>query len=203
MTLHSVHPATVPPPAVPLAGPRTSLRVVEPRDYPWIRDLTSRGTNLVQWRDRGQTTRPEQFVENLWAGVVAQFVVERRSTGEPLGVVTCFGVDQRNRHAHLAVLFDPDAASGRGWRAEALVLFVNYVFEVFDLRKLYAEVLEFNLPEIASAVGRYVAEEGVLVDHEYLGGRYWDMHLLAIHRDGFLAHRDRLLRRLAPVDAPG
>ncbi len=199
----SIH-AVADPGSVALEGARTRLRVVEPRDYPWLRQLASSGPNLVRWRDRGQTSRPEQFVEHLWQGVIAQFVVESRRTAEPLGLVSCFGVDQRNRHAHVAVLFDPDAATGRLWRAEAVLLFVHYVFEVFDLRKLYAEVLELNLPQLTSVVGRYATQEGVLVDHEYFAGRYWDVHLLAIHRDAFARASDRVLRRVvAPLDVTG
>jgi len=182
-----------------LHGTRTTLRVVDPADYPFLRQLASSDTTLLRWRDRGQTPRPEQFVENLWAGVVAQFVVERRATGQPLGLVSCYAADARNRIAHLAVLFDPDADTGRRWRIEGVLLFVNYLFEAFDLRKLYAEVPAFNLDEIRSGIGRLFEEEGRLIDHEYLGGRYWDMHLLALHRERFLVQRHRLLPGLVPA----
>jgi RimJ/RimL family protein N-acetyltransferase len=188
---------TVPMPA--LAGPRTVLRQIEPGDYPFLRSLASLPENLVCWRERGVTRRPEEFVDQLWGGTIAQFVVARKAGGQPIGLVSAFGADMRNRHAHLGVLFDPNAQRGSGWRMESVALFLGYLFDVFEFHKLYAEVLDFNLGRFASGLGRYFTEEGCLVDHEYLYGRRWDLHVLAIHRDQFDRYRPRLARILAPV----
>jgi acyl carrier protein/RimJ/RimL family protein N-acetyltransferase len=172
---------------------RVRLRALAPPDYEWLYALTTRADNLVRWRDRGQTFRIEAWVDRLWAGVAAQFVVES-AAGRPLGLVTVFNHDARNRHARLATIFD-DRVSLPGWRLEGVGLLVNYAFEVFDLKKLYAEVVDFNYPAFESGLGRLFVEEGTLVDYEYAHGRFWPVHVLAIDRARFADFFDQWLPR--------
>ena len=75
---------------------------------------------------------------------------------------------------------------------EAFMLFLDYLFTVFGFRKLYGEVLEFNLTSFRSIIGKIAHEEGRLRDHEYFDGRYWDLVFLAIYREEWEAKRERL-----------
>jgi len=179
-------------PTAELVGRRVVLRLVDPSDYPWLRALMGDPAVLVRFRDRGVTVRPEQFVDQLWAGVVAQFVV-CRTDGQPLGLVAAFAADHRNRHAHVAVLFDPAATSGAGWRLEAVALFVGYLFDVFGFAKLYGEIVEFNWAAWQSGAGRFFEVEGCLRGHEYHAGRWWDTYVVAVYPEAFAAQRRRLL----------
>jgi len=199
-------PAPAQPGQVLLQTRRTRLRPVAPPDYEWLYGLTTRADNLVRWRDRGQTFRIEEWVDRLWAGVAAQFVVESTASAQPLGLVTVYNHDARNRHARLATIFD-DAASEPGWRLEGVGLMVNYAFEVFDLLKIYAEVVDFNYPAFASGLDRLFVEEGTLLDYEYAHGRFWPVHVLAIDRRRFERFLEQWLPRslgtgLVPA-APG
>jgi RimJ/RimL family protein N-acetyltransferase len=171
------------PGSVPMSTRRVRLRTLEPPDYEWLHRLTTAEHLLVRWRDRGQTFRIEEWLDRLWAGVAAQFVVTD-AADRPLGLVTIYHHDAHNRHARLAVVFEPGSAA-TGWRLEGVLLAVNYAFEVFDLVKLYADVVDFNLPAFASGLDRWFVREGLLVDHEYAHGRHWPVHVLATSRDRF------------------
>jgi acyl carrier protein len=189
------HPAPSSRPGqVLMATRRVRLRALAPPDYEWLHELTTRPDNLVRWRDRGQTFRVEEWVDRLWAGVAAQFVVVEVATDTPIGLVTIYHHDTPNRHARLAALFD-DVRSAPGWRVEGIGLLLLYAFEVLDVLKLYAEVVDFNLDRFASGLGPLFVEEGLLVDYEYAHGRHWPVHVLAVTRERFTAFADEWLPR--------
>jgi RimJ/RimL family protein N-acetyltransferase len=192
-------PPPSPPGQVRLATRRVQLRPVAPPDYEWLYDLTTRPDNLVRWRDRGQTFRIEEWVDRLWSGVAAQFVAVASASSTPVGLVTLYNHDARNRHARIAAIFD-DQQSHAGWRLEAFGLLLDYAFEVFDVIKLYAEVVDFNFAAFSSGLDDLFVQEGLLHDHEYAHGRHWPVHLLAFPRARWVAFRDLWLpRSLGPL----
>jgi RimJ/RimL family protein N-acetyltransferase/acyl carrier protein len=187
-------PAEPAPGEVLMATRRVRLRPVVPPDYEWLYELTTSQEHLVRWRDRGHTYRIEEWIDRLWSGVAAQFVAESVETGRPIGLVTIYHHDARNRHARIAAIFD-ERTSAPGWRLEGVGLAVHYAFETFDLLKLYAEAVDFNYSAFASGAGRFFVEEGLLTDYEYAHGRHWSVHVLGLHRDRFIELRDEWLPR--------
>ncbi len=184
ITPRMTRPAS-PPVSSPLESSSIVLRPVTGADEPYLYRLLTSGDHLVRYRLRGMTPSPESFHQFVWDRVVAQFVAVTHQ-GQPVGVVSCFDPDFRNRYAYVAAVADP-SVQGNGLMAEATRLFVSYVFGEFDLRKLYAESLEPNYEQFAHGAGRLFEVEGRLRDHEYLGGRYVDALLLAAHRDTWMA----------------
>jgi RimJ/RimL family protein N-acetyltransferase len=189
---------TVTPPrgvdAVPvLSGRYVALRAVTNADYEWLIRLQTAPENMIRWRYRGTTPSPEMLIQTLWQGVLAQFIVERRDTGAPIGLVVAYNPEFRHGYASLAAIFDP-AYEKAGWTLEATAILVAYLFESFPFRKLYLEVIEFNYERLASGAGSIFHVEGCSRDHEFHFGRYWHQYLLAIYRDEFAA----LLARLTP-----
>jgi RimJ/RimL family protein N-acetyltransferase/acyl carrier protein len=170
---------------------RPLLEVPTPRDADYLLQLHTTGDHLVRYRLRGLTPSPESFHRLLWEGVTAQFVV-RTEAGAPVGLVSCFGADFRNRHAHIGVLGDP-AWHGSGVLIAGAWRFIGYLFAEFDLRKLYAEVLETNFAAMRTGVGRLFEIEGRLAGHEYLDGGYQDLFVLALDRDRWRGQHERLV----------
>jgi RimJ/RimL family protein N-acetyltransferase/acyl carrier protein len=168
-----------------------SLDVPTAGDTDYLLRLHTIGEHLVRYRLRGQTPSPESFHRLLWEGVVAQFIL-RSDSGAPVGLVSCFGADFRNRHAHIGVLGDP-AWHGSGVLIAGAWRFVGYLFAEFDFRKLYAEVLEANFAAMRTGVGRLFEIEGRLTHHEYLGGGYQDVLVLALDRERWRAQHERLV----------
>jgi RimJ/RimL family protein N-acetyltransferase/acyl carrier protein len=162
------------------------------RDFDYLFQLHATGDHLVRYRLRGVTPNPDSFHRLLWEGVTAQFVV-RCERGSPIGLVSCFGADFRNRHAHIGVLGDP------AWRNSGLLIagawrFIGYLFSGFDLRKLYAEVLASNFERLATGLGRLFELEGRLTGHEYIDGGYQDLLVLALDRDRWRLQEQRMTR---------
>lgn len=177
-----------------LTGRWTLLRVVNPSDYEFLHRSETSLPELLTYRQRGVTLPPEEYVRTLRQGVQAQFVVCKKATEEPVGVVALYGADFRNRHGRVAGQLFTDARSG-GWATEGFALFIDYCFRTFDLRKLYFEVNEFNLPKLEFLSRAPFQQEGQLVGHEYLNGHHWDQYIFALHaREWFPASAGRLGR---------
>lgn len=183
-----------------LVGTRVALRVISGADYEFIRRLEYHPNHIVTYRQRGVTVSPEQHALSLWQGVLVQFMICDRRNGKPLGLVAAFNYDARNSHVHFAVVLVPEA-SRKGWPLEGVALFIDYLFQTFPLRKLYSEVLEFNVRQFGSALSVIFEEEGRLREHEYYDGRYWDRLILSISRKGWRAFRSEPSSRLARLHA--
>jgi RimJ/RimL family protein N-acetyltransferase len=180
-------------PSVPLAGRRVRLRAVLASDYEFLFQLAVDERTAPHWRYRGAPPRPEAFIGELWDGVLTQFIVERKDRSERLGLVTAYDARARDGHCHIATLFRPDT---RIWPLEAVFLFVNFLFAEFGFRKLYGEVIDYNLDAFASTIGRWIEHEGLLRGHELHAGQYWDVHIVALWKERFDRDRDRLLARI-------
>ena len=160
------------------------------RDYDFLYRLYSDGDHLVRYRLRGRTPSPEAFVRFLWDQVLAQFIVESRE-GRPIGIVSSFEPDFRNRYVYIAACSVAEFES-TGLVLEGVALLVSYLFETFDFRKVYAESLESNYAQFALGEGRIFDVEGRLKEHEYVHGRYQDFVLLAVFRDAWRDHHLRI-----------
>jgi RimJ/RimL family protein N-acetyltransferase len=158
------------------------LRPVSPADIGPLYELALDPDVLWRWRSRGTTPSPESFAQNLWSETLVQFVVCTPDSARPLGLVTAYHADLRNRWAYIAAVMAPSTWR-QGWPLEASMLLIDYLFRIFDLRKLYLESLEFNASQYSSAVGSFLVEESRLVAHEYYSGRWWDLITYALYRD--------------------
>jgi RimJ/RimL family protein N-acetyltransferase len=61
--------------------------------------------------------------------------------------------------------------------------FFELLFGNWNLRKIYAEVPEYNLDVVWGAEQSLFEEEGRLREVEFLDGRWWDQSIGALSRD--------------------
>ena len=186
-------PSSAQAPSAPpnrLVGRTVRIRPVEARDYDFLFRLYTDGDHLVRYRLRGSTPSPEAFLRFLWDQVVAQFIVENRD-GRTIGLTSAFEPDFRNRFISIAAC-SVDHLESSGLVLEGVALLVSYLFENFDLRKVYAESLERNYAQFSMGEGRLFEIEGRMREHEYIDGRYEDVILLAIHRDAWRDQHERI-----------
>lgn len=164
------------------------LAAVAPADHAELFRLFTTGEHLTRYRLRGTTPSPEVFHRQVWDRVLVQFAVRAVAEGPLLGLVTAFDPDLRNRHVHVAAVAHPSVV-GSGLVAQATMQLVDHLFAEFDLRKVCAEALEQNLVRFASGAGRWFEVEGRLREHEYVGGAYEDVVLLAATREAWTRRR--------------
>ena len=185
-----------------LQGGCTRLRPLAQNDYAYLYELSLSAVNSARWRYRGATPSPEQFVSDLWNGVQAQFMIETPEPRKRAGLVVAYNADQANGTVHLGVLID-GAHHRRVWPLEGVLLFVDYLFQHWAFRKVYAETSGFNAAHFGSGAGRLFEEEGRLRDHQYFHGRYWDQVIYSVTREHWsLCGRPLLARFRAGGGAP-
>jgi RimJ/RimL family protein N-acetyltransferase len=178
-----------------LEGWRVRLRPLEQSDYDRLYKLSLHPSVASRWRFRGTTPSPTAFNSILWHGVDTQFGVEQKSDGRLIGLVTSYNTDIENRFTYLSMLLDPDCHRV-GWPLEAGGLFLDYLFSVFSFHKVYAEVIDYNLPQFASTARHGPFQEEVcLEDHVYAEGRYWNVRVLAVYREDWSKRVDTRLAR--------
>ncbi|MHB1488324.1 MAG: GNAT family N-acetyltransferase [Acidimicrobiales bacterium] len=162
------------------SGRFANLRPVSRKDYPFLYALITDEEVGPRWRFRGVIPREDQLEAALWEGVLGQFVVTGPKTTAPIGLACIYNASIPSGYANIGVVLKRSSRlAGAG--VDAVRLLAAHSFQTWPFRKLYLEVPEFNLPQFASAIGRYLHEEGRLRAHDYLAGRYWDAHLLALY----------------------
>ena len=180
----------------PYRGPNVQLIPVTERDTDWLFGICATGQHLVRFRLRAMTPSPDSFRRFLWDQVLTQFIVATHDA-EPVGLVTCFEPDFRNRYAYVAAVADRRFESS-GLVLEGMTMLISYVFAQFDLRKLYAESLAPDFERYASGSGRVFEVEGRLRDHEYVDGDYQDYVISAVWRSAWREHHPRILGTAPP-----
>jgi RimJ/RimL family protein N-acetyltransferase/aryl carrier-like protein len=183
-------PGRVPGPALPRpASPLVPvlenrifrLTPIEDADVGFLYDLATRPETCFRWRFRGAPPPFDRFVAELWTLVVVQFVVRRTEDDQPVGHVVAYSANRDHGHCYVGAVFSP-GHTGTGFAAQATELFVRYLFHSFAFRKVYLEIPGYNWDLVRSGEGRLFDVEGVLREHDYHAGRYWDQYLCAIHR---------------------
>lgn len=153
-----------------------------------------------KWRFRGLTPSFQEFSNALYSGSLCQFVVQRLSDRRALGLVSCYNARHDAGIAYIA--FTRTATPGTNPNSEMMeagYLFIAFVFQNWDFRKLYAEVPGFTWGQFERAADTFFHVEGVLKDHDYFDGKYWDHRLLAIYRSEWTAVAEGLLQELYDV----
>ncbi len=180
----SSEPATGGAPDHDLSTQLVSLRPVGQSDTDWILHAAS-STESLTWRFRGTTPSPDLILRGIWDRCLCQFVVVRSSgarAGEPLGLVGLYNADLHSGTAYLhSLALHTDRKLGLVVAGAKLLL--DHAFELWDLRKIYMEIPEYNEATIGADILATIARrEAVLVEHERLWGRYWDMSIWVISR---------------------
>lgn len=181
-------PETRPGTSPAFTGRLSLLRPVLPGDYGYVYELETTGDALVTYRHRGRVPSFETAMRSLTEGVLTQLLVVHRRDGVPLGLVNAHSANHRDGHVELAVIRDAERHEVPAF-FEGLFLFIDYLFEVWPIRVVYAHSIEFNYAHIASGAGAAFVVEGRLRNHTFHGGRHWDLLILAIHRDAWQSYR--------------
>lgn len=157
------------------------LRPILPEDELDLYEAALDPRSSHRWRLRGRNISPEAFHEMLHDQVLAQFIVEDIESREAQGLVMAYRYDPDAQHASFAI---QRIRKGRpGSVMFGTMLLFNYLFTRFDIRKLYAEVPDYNRSLIEGiGIARVEAE---LKDHFWFDGAFVDKVVFSIARDDF------------------
>jgi RimJ/RimL family protein N-acetyltransferase len=186
----------------PMSTQRVRLRPINERDRAFLYELMTAPEAGGRVRFAGATPSPEKVAASLWDSVLAQFVIEGVSEGQPFGLVAITSANFRDGFAYVSALGLP-AAQGPGLLIEAVLLAFNYAFLTWPFRKIYMESTEDSFQFFRSGLGRFFQEEGRLREHSFWNGRYVDVLILAVYREVWEREAETLAQQLrAPASEP-
>src|SRR4051794_10086805 len=106
-----------------LESKRIRLRSVHAGDYDFLYSLAVNPAIGFQWRFRGTTPSPQQFVQELYLGVLCQHLVER-ADGERVGLVVAYQADLSNGTTYIGFVSSPQHMES-GLMIEATAIFLS------------------------------------------------------------------------------
>jgi RimJ/RimL family protein N-acetyltransferase len=191
---HSLHP-TRRAEHNPSAYAGWSFRSVQPPDYPTLYEWVMDPRVNHRWTTRGILIPYEAFAQKIWEDTLVNLLLVRDSDGQPVSWASVTSVDLHSGYGSGAVVVDPDKPTTAGIGPRTVFLLLRYIFSVYPLRKLYFESPEFAAHDFRTAIGSLMKVEGVLAEHLYYRGEYWDKYILAVTSQTWAEKSKTLLSR--------
>lgn len=176
------------PPRGSYRTPSATLRPIVPADIEALYLASLDPITTHRWRFRGTTPSFSDFTAAMYASdVLSQYMVINAEDGAPVGLAVAYAPSHIARHAKVALqrvnVAQEHQGSTQGLMIEGFMAFVQFLFDHFDLRRVYLEVPEYNMSLFDIGAGSIFDVEGRLRDHLYWGDRLWDMYILTLDRE--------------------
>lgn len=168
-----------------LIGRKTYLRPLEREDakqcLAWFNHPEIRRSLLIN--QPINLRAEEEFIDKalqdehkLTLGIVVQ------ESNRLIGGTGLHEIDFKNRHAGFGIAIGEKEEWGKGYGTEATRLIVQHAFDTLNLHRLWLHVYEFNERGIRVYEKVGFRKEGVMRQHTYREGRYWDTMIMGILR---------------------
>ncbi len=128
--------------------------------------------------------------------IAPPMLIRERRSGEAVGVVENHPLPGK---ATTFVVYLDRQRGRAGFGVEVILLYMSHLFDS-GARFVTAEVLEFNGETIGILRKFQIAPEARLRDHVYSAGRFWDLLIYSIDREGWLRVLARYRRFLPGGD---
>jgi RimJ/RimL family protein N-acetyltransferase len=173
-----------------LRGKRVHLRPPTKDDIPsflrWMNDqevtqylasfLPVTEADETEWFDRLQKSKNENIV----------LVLVDVKSGNTIGVMGLHQISWKDRRATTGAVIGEKAYWGKGYGSEAKMLFLDYAFNILNLRKICSQVLGFNGRSQAYSKKCGYKVEAVLKRHIFKNGEYHDLIHMAVFKEDWL-----------------
>lgn len=168
-------------------GKFVGLRPIWPEDAPLVFDWWSNKDELPLWTSQfRQVTTYQQFLSQLdaWLRDSTTFMLIDLSNAAPFGFVRAYNLNLADGWVWWQAYVEPGYRA-RGRMAEWAALVGRYLFEQFPIRKLCAEIFEFNdaVRNLHEKLGFRL--EGRIKDHTWYRDRFWDHLFYTLTREAW------------------
>lgn len=168
--------------AVAIGGGLVHLRGWRQDDLPALYHAATSPGQGRRWRFRGATPSFREFASEFGHGTLATLVVASNDDDRVVGSVAAYSASLENGWTYIGFQGVADR-SGVGLMLEGMFCFVTWLFDTWDLRKVYAELDPGLHDRLVSLGAGPLRVEGRLERHTYQQGAWQDVLLTAIWRD--------------------
>lgn len=169
--------------AISLDGPSVRLRPITRADYGFMWQCRTHPEILYLWMQGRTLPSFEQYTQELDGSLTGKalttLLIETIDGSAPIGYVFAYEFSAFDHTAFFSIVIHPVYVQ-YGWAAEASILFFNYLFTYFDLRKISIEIFEFNQMALERLILLGARVEGRFRGQRYYQGGYHDIIRLAI-----------------------
>lgn len=189
--------------AISLDGPSVRLRPMTRADYGFMWQCRTHPEILYLWMQDRTLPSFEQYAHELDGSLSSKalttLLIETIDGSAPVGYVFAYDFSAFDHTTFISIVIHPTYVR-YGWAAEASILFLNYLFTYFDLRKASMEVFAFNQLALAPLLQLGARIEGRFRGQRYYQGAYHDVIRLAVMHEEWDLVAPRLLAALMPSD---
>jgi RimJ/RimL family protein N-acetyltransferase len=133
----------------------------------------------------------EEFVRELegmlQSGAIL-LLIRRAKTGDPIGFALGYNINQWDGSMGVTMYLE-ERFQKRGYGGEAALLWTDFLFRTFPLRRITAEIYEFATSTLAIVQALGAEEVGFMPEHFWHEDRHWGVHYMMLTRESWLAHR--------------
>lgn len=108
-----------------------------------------------------------------------------KRTSKHIGNITLHLIDWRNRNAEIGIVIGDKKSRGKGYATEAIRLVAGHAFNKLNLQKIYAGMIKGNEASKRAFEKVGFKIEGVLREHFYLKGKYFDCYRMGLLKSEF------------------
>lgn len=112
------------------------------------------------------------------------YVLKNAETRSLIGFIYSYEYSSIDLHCRVCCFLDAHYRDV-GIGAVCTMKFVDELFSKYPLRKVYADIYDYNERSLKSIRDAGFTEEVCLKDYRFYNGKYYDMHTLALDREKF------------------
>ncbi|HEY7342840.1 MAG TPA: GNAT family protein [Ktedonobacterales bacterium] len=185
--------------AISLDGSSVRLRPITRADYGFMWQCRTHPEILYLWMQDRTLPSFELYAHELdgtlSSKVLTTLLIETIDGSAPVGYVFAYDFSAFDHTTFINIVIHPTYVR-YGWAAEASILFLNYLFTYFDLRKASMDVFAFNQLALTPLLQLGARVEGRFRGQRYYQGAYHDIIRLAVMHEEWDQVATRLLAAL-------
>lgn len=168
-----------------LEGKYVKLRVVdEERDLSLLHTWRNNICEMYIWCNQKALITPQCYIDELRSEnrhVQLMIIAKNCQFEKIIGTIFSYNYSPIDGTCFLSVFLD-ESAKGSVYGAEATVLFVDYLFTYFNIRKICSDIYEYNFMSRKSTERAGFVREGIFAQQKYYDGKYWDVYRYGLFR---------------------
>lgn len=165
-----------------IKGRNLQLRALEKADLLFLHQLHNNYKTMNYFFEEPfETVREleDLYEKHVHNSTERRFVLEERSTGVSVGVLSLVEIDEINRKCEIDIIID-ERYQGKGYGKQGFILGVKYGFDVLNIFKMYLVLLAHNEPGRRVYQFAGFKKEGRLKKEFFLNGEYVDAERMCL-----------------------
>lgn len=166
---------------IKLIGKRVNLCPVDEKDislfHQWVTDLevaktTERSSKIFTMSDELLWLKDAQKKQKDGTDYTLTIFTKQN---KPIGVIGLHNIEDSSRKADMGIMIGEKAYWGKGYGREAIVLMLDFAFNVLNMHSLSLGAYSYNTRAIRSYAAVGFKEAGRLREARFWGGKYYDI----------------------------